>query len=85
MRISTSARGTICSRDVTRVNSTIRQKENKHFFNAFISDCLDLLNNDKPCLVFNMEHIQELEKIIPIDYTYDSVNKWYTVTKKEEL
>ena len=83
MRIT--SRGAVCSRNATKINSDRRQKENKHFFNALISDCLDLLEKGKPCLVFNIEHIHELEKIVSINYTYDSNNKWYTVTKKEEL
>lgn len=40
-----------------------KPETNDEYFNRLISDSLKLLSKDKPCYVFNLDHIVEIEKV----------------------
>ena len=77
-----SSNGIIVAHDNCRVNSSERQKENNKYFKAFVSDALNELEKGHSVLILSKDQLNEVKKVMQINYKYNEKYKWWMVSKK---
>lgn len=59
-------------------------KENNRYFNAFIADSINRLNKGDTIICFNKDQIEEIQRCMKLNIIYDTINRWYVLSKEEE-